>query len=103
MVEITLTVPRALEVISELARRYPNLAVRAGTVLDAHLEQRSIDAGARFLTCPGFVPEMVACATKADVVVSPGAFHTDILAPDSGPAWDQPPCGRKHFSRAAQL
>ena len=83
--------------ISELARRYPNLAVRAGTVLDAHLEQRSIDAGARFLTCPGFVPEMVACATKADVVVSPGAFHTDILAPDSGPGLGSTTLWQKTF------
>jgi 2-dehydro-3-deoxyphosphogluconate aldolase/(4S)-4-hydroxy-2-oxoglutarate aldolase len=34
VVEITLTVPGALEVINDLAKRYPDLAVGAGTVLD---------------------------------------------------------------------
>jgi len=34
VVEITLTVPGALDVVNELAKRYPNIAIGAGTVLD---------------------------------------------------------------------
>ena len=81
VVEITLTVPGALNVVRDLAKRYPDLAIGAGTVLDADLARQAIDAGARFLTCPGFVPVMVAYANKADVVVFPGALTpTEVIA-----------------------
>ena len=53
----------------------------AGTVLDEESAQRCIDAGARFLTSPGFVPEVVAYAKKVDVVVFPGAMTpTEVIA-----------------------
>jgi 2-dehydro-3-deoxyphosphogluconate aldolase/(4S)-4-hydroxy-2-oxoglutarate aldolase len=81
VVEITLTVPGALNVVTELAKRYPNVAVGAGTVLDEESACRAIDAGARFLTSPGFVPGVVAYANKADVVVLPGALTpTEVIA-----------------------
>jgi 2-dehydro-3-deoxyphosphogluconate aldolase/(4S)-4-hydroxy-2-oxoglutarate aldolase len=76
-----LTLPEAPEVIGELANRYPDLIVGAGTVLDEREAQRSIDAGARFITSPGFIPEVVACAKQADVVVFPGALTpSEIIA-----------------------
>src|ERR1035441_4192851 len=71
IVEITLTVPGALEVINDLAIRYPEMAVGAGTVLDQTTAQACIDAGARFITSPGFIPEVVAYANREDVVVFP--------------------------------
>jgi 2-dehydro-3-deoxyphosphogluconate aldolase/(4S)-4-hydroxy-2-oxoglutarate aldolase len=81
IVEITLTVPNALEVINELAKRFPDLAVGAGTVLDDEWARRCIDAGARFLTSPGFIPEVVAYARKTDVAALPGALTpTEIIA-----------------------
>jgi 2-dehydro-3-deoxyphosphogluconate aldolase/(4S)-4-hydroxy-2-oxoglutarate aldolase len=81
VVEITLTVPGALNVVRDLAKRYPDLAIGAGTVLDQDLARQAIDAGARFLTSPGFVPEVVAYANKADVVVFPGALTpTEVIA-----------------------
>ena len=81
IVEITLTVPGALEVINDLAGRYPEMVVGAGTVLDEKLARQAIDAGARFLTSPGFVPEVVAYATAAKVLVLPGALTpTEIIA-----------------------
>jgi 2-dehydro-3-deoxyphosphogluconate aldolase/(4S)-4-hydroxy-2-oxoglutarate aldolase len=81
VVEITLTVPGALEVINDLAIRYPDMAVGAGTVLDQDLAQAAIDAGARFITSPGFIPEVVAYAKKAEVVVFPGAMTpSEIIA-----------------------
>ena len=81
IIEITMTVPGALEVISDVAHRYPDMAVGAGTVLDEDLARRCIEAGARFLTSPGFVPEVVAYARKANVVVFPGALTpTEVIA-----------------------
>ena len=81
VVEITLTTPGALEVINDLAKQYPDLAIGAGTVLDEALARQAIDAGARFLTSPGFIPEVVAYARKANVVVFPGALTpTEVIA-----------------------
>jgi 2-dehydro-3-deoxyphosphogluconate aldolase / (4S)-4-hydroxy-2-oxoglutarate aldolase len=81
VLEITLTVPRALEVVTNLASRFPDLVVGAGTILDEKTAQQAIDAGARFITSPGFVPEVVACAKKADVVVFPGALTpSEVIA-----------------------
>lgn len=71
--EITLTVPNALGVIAHLAKAYPNLIVGAGTVLDADKAQQCLDAGATFLTSPGFVREVVEFAVQHEVVSLPGA------------------------------
>lgn len=74
VLEVPLTVPEASEVIADLAKRYPDLVVGAGTVLNSEAARRSMDAGARFITSPGFLPQVVACAKQADVVVFPGAL-----------------------------
>jgi 2-dehydro-3-deoxyphosphogluconate aldolase / (4S)-4-hydroxy-2-oxoglutarate aldolase len=81
VVEVTLTLPQAPEVIADLARRYPEMVVGAGTVLDEEAAQRCIAAGARFITSPGFIPEVVACARQANLVVFPGALTpSEIIA-----------------------
>jgi 2-dehydro-3-deoxyphosphogluconate aldolase / (4S)-4-hydroxy-2-oxoglutarate aldolase len=73
IVEIPLTLPEAPEVIGDLAKRYPDMVVGAGTVLDQGSAQRCIASGARFLTSPGYVSEVVESARRADVAVLPGA------------------------------
>lgn len=81
VVEIPITLNEAPQVIGELAKRYPDLVVGAGTVLDEESARRYVDAGARFLTSPGFVPEVVAHANMSDVVVFPGALTpTEVIA-----------------------
>ena len=81
IVEITMTVPGAVDVIARLARTYPGLIVGAGTVLDADTAQRCLDAGARFLTSPGLVPEVVEFALKKDTVIIPGALTpSEVIA-----------------------
>jgi 2-dehydro-3-deoxyphosphogluconate aldolase/(4S)-4-hydroxy-2-oxoglutarate aldolase len=81
IVEITMTTPGALEVIDYLSKRHADLAVGAGTVLDEETARRCIEAGARFITSPGFVPEVVGMAKRMDVVVLPGALTpTEIIA-----------------------
>jgi len=72
--EITMTVPGALEVISELAMNLPEMIVGAGTVLDVETAQRCVDAGATFLTSTGLVPEVVEFARMKGVLVIPGAL-----------------------------
>lgn len=72
--EITMTVPHAIEVISQLAKSLPEMMVGAGTVLDVETAQRCVDAGANFLTSTGFLAEVVEFARKKDVLVIPGAL-----------------------------
>jgi 2-dehydro-3-deoxyphosphogluconate aldolase/(4S)-4-hydroxy-2-oxoglutarate aldolase len=79
--EITMTVPGAVEVIAQLAGKYPDVVVGAGTVLDTETAKRCLDAGACFLSAPGFVPEVLQFALKNDVVVIPGALTpSEIIA-----------------------
>jgi 2-dehydro-3-deoxyphosphogluconate aldolase/(4S)-4-hydroxy-2-oxoglutarate aldolase len=81
IVEITLTIPGALEVISDLSKRYPDLVVGAGTVLDEESARRCVDAGARFLTSPGLVRKVVSYAKLTNVAVLPGALTpTEVIA-----------------------
>jgi 2-dehydro-3-deoxyphosphogluconate aldolase/(4S)-4-hydroxy-2-oxoglutarate aldolase len=81
LVEITLTVPGALEVIAELTGKYPDMIVGAGTVLDADAARRCVDAGARFLTSPGLVPDVIEFALQRDVVIIPGALTpSEVIA-----------------------
>lgn len=78
--EITMTVPNATEVISQLAQSLPDMVVGGGTVLDAETAGRCLDAGAKFLTSPGLVMEVVEFALKNDVVVFPGALTpTEVI------------------------
>ena len=78
--EITMTIPGAVDVIAQIAKSHPNLVVGAGTVLDAETAHRCLDAGAKFLTSPGFIPDVVAFALKHGVVVFPGALTpTEVI------------------------
>jgi 2-dehydro-3-deoxyphosphogluconate aldolase/(4S)-4-hydroxy-2-oxoglutarate aldolase len=81
IVEITLTVPGAVELIAHLANDNARTVVGAGTVLDAETARRCVDAGASFITSPGFELELVQFAKKADVAVLPGALTaSEVIA-----------------------
>jgi len=81
IVEITLTVPGAVDLIAHLAKHNANVVVGAGTVLDTETARRCVDAGASFITSPGFEVELVQFAEKADVAVLPGALTaTEVIA-----------------------
>ena len=72
--EITMTVPGAIELISELTRDRPELIVGAGTVVDTETARRCLDAGAMFLSSPGLGLQVVEFAVKQNVVVLAGAL-----------------------------
>src|ERR1700692_1590294 len=74
IVEVTMTVPGATEVISELARNNPELVVGAGTVLDLETARRCLDAGAKFLTSPGLDLKVIEFAVKENILVVAGAI-----------------------------
>src|ERR1700733_15092358 len=59
IVEVTMTVPGAIDLISELVRTQPNLIVGAGTVFDAETARHCLDVGVKFLTSTGLDLEIV--------------------------------------------
>jgi 2-dehydro-3-deoxyphosphogluconate aldolase / (4S)-4-hydroxy-2-oxoglutarate aldolase len=87
VLEIPLTLPEAPRVIEGLVKRFPDLAAGGGTVLDLHSAHRLVDAGARFITSPGYIPEVVEFCNRADIVVFPGALTpSEVIAAWKGGA-----------------
>ena len=81
ILEITMTVPGAINVIAELTSRLGDDAlIGAGTVLDADSARACVDAGARFIVSPSLdLPTIEACR-KLGVPVFPGALTpTEIV------------------------
>ncbi len=80
IVELTMTVPGAIDVISHLVRSAPQLIVGAGTVWDTETARRCLDAGARFLTSTGLDLQTVEFAHQQNVVIFPGALTpTEVM------------------------
>lgn len=80
IVEISLAVPGAVDLIAHLTRSQPKIVVGAGTVLDAATARKCVDAGASFLTSPSFHPAVVEFAHSANLAVLPGAMTpTEIV------------------------
>lgn len=81
ILEITLTVPGAVQIIADLARRLGDEAlIGAGTVLDADSARACIDAGARFIVSPALdIPTIETCR-RLVVPAFPGALTpTEIV------------------------
>ena len=83
--EVTMTVPRAVPLIEQLAAWLPtDFAVGAGTVLDPETARQVILAGARFVVGPVLRTAVIDLCHRYDVAVMPGCFSpTEILT-----AWE---------------
>jgi 2-dehydro-3-deoxyphosphogluconate aldolase / (4S)-4-hydroxy-2-oxoglutarate aldolase len=80
IVEITMTVPNAIDVISGMVKHSPNVIVGAGTVLDLETARRCLDAGVGFLTSPGLNLKVVEFAVKENILVIAGAMTpTEVI------------------------
>jgi 2-dehydro-3-deoxyphosphogluconate aldolase / (4S)-4-hydroxy-2-oxoglutarate aldolase len=81
LLEISMNVPGAIDVVSHVVKHVPNTIVGAGSITDMTVAQRCLAAGARFLTSDALIFPVVEFAVKENVVVLPGAFTpTEILA-----------------------
>jgi len=85
IVEITMTVPGALDVIRELVEKCgSDVLIGAGTVLNAQAAQNCLDAGAEFLVSPGFNQATADLAVRERKLFIAGALTpTEIMA-----AWE---------------
>jgi 2-dehydro-3-deoxyphosphogluconate aldolase/(4S)-4-hydroxy-2-oxoglutarate aldolase len=75
ILEITLTVPGAINIIADLTRRLGDQAlIGAGTVLDADSARACVDAGARFVVSPSLDIATIETCNALEVPVFPGAL-----------------------------
>ena len=81
VLEITMTVPGAVELIQEVAARATEAVVGAGTVLDPETAVRCIDAGAQFILSPALNLATIATCRDRGVAIIPGALTpTEVVA-----------------------
>src|SRR5437773_4906979 len=85
VVEITMTVPDALDVVRAVRRALGDrLLLGAGTILDPETARAALLAGAEFLVAPTVNLDVIRLCQRYDRLVMPGAFTpTEILA-----AWE---------------
>ena len=81
LIEITMSVPGAIDVIKELAQKYGDeVIVGAGTVLDTETGRAALLAGAQFIVTPTLDLNLIQLAHRYSAVIIPGALTpTEIL------------------------
>ena len=82
IVEVTMTVPGAIELIAQLAKSVGReVLIGAGTVLDAKTAERCLDAGAEFVVSPGFDLETVRFVKQRGALMMAGALTpTEVIS-----------------------
>ena len=82
VIEVTMTVPRAIELIGRLSGSVGDgVLLGAGTVLDADTARQAVDAGARFVVSPVFRRDVIAAIHERGVPAMPGCFTpTEIFS-----------------------
>lgn len=81
IVELTMTVPKATDLIAQLVKKHPKMVVGAGTVLDLETARACLAAGAKFITSPGLDLEIVEFTVKAGVIAMPGVLTpSEVIA-----------------------
>lgn len=85
VLEVTFTVPRALEIIADVRKSLGDkVLLGAGTVLDPETARAAFLAGAEFLVAPTVNLDVIRLGNRYDKLVMPGAFTpTEILT-----AWE---------------
>ena len=81
IVEITMTVPGAVDVIRELRKTADSsILIGAGTVLNSEMARRCVDAGAEFLVSPGLDIPTLEFAAREDKLMLAGALTpTEVI------------------------
>jgi len=75
VLEVTMTVPGAIDVIAKLAATFgTEVVIGAGTVLDPDTANKCVQAGAQFIVSPALNEETIAFCRANDVAVFPGAL-----------------------------
>ncbi len=79
--EVTFRTASAPEVISRMAKAYPEMLVGAGTVLSVEQAEQAVRSGASFIVSPGLNPKVVRWCIENNIPVIPGiATPTELEA-----------------------
>ncbi|MGB8259657.1 MAG: bifunctional 4-hydroxy-2-oxoglutarate aldolase/2-dehydro-3-deoxy-phosphogluconate aldolase [Terracidiphilus sp.] len=81
VVEVTMTVPGAVDLLKELKAEFgAKLLLGSGTVTTARQAEATIEAGAEFVVSPSLHPEVIAATKAAGKLSIPGALTpTEIV------------------------
>lgn len=82
ILEVTMTVPGAVDIIKELTEKYKNdkdVIIGAGTVLDPETARACILAGAEYIVSPSFNPDTVKLCNRYRIPVMPGIMTVKEL------------------------
>lgn len=74
VIEITFRTAAAAEAISQIAAKFPEMLVGAGTVLNPIQARQAMDAGARFGLAPGLNPGTVTIFQQSNILFIPGVM-----------------------------
>src|SRR6201985_176898 len=74
VLEITMTVPGAIEVMRRLAQERPDILIGAGTVLDPETARMCILEGAQFVVSPALNIKTIEMCHRYSIAVLPGAL-----------------------------
>ena len=85
VLEVTFTVPRALEIIAAVRQKLGNkVLLGAGTVLDPETARAALLAGAEYIVSPVVNTDVIKLCSRYDKMAMPGAFTpTEVLT-----AWE---------------
>jgi 2-dehydro-3-deoxyphosphogluconate aldolase/(4S)-4-hydroxy-2-oxoglutarate aldolase len=85
VIEVTFTVPRALDIIAAVRKDLGSkILLGAGTVLDTETARAALLAGAEYIVSPTLNPEIIRLCNRYDKLAMPGVFTpTEVLA-----AWE---------------
>ena len=78
--EVTFRTEAAEESIRQMAEKYPEMLVGAGTVLTIEQVDRAVNAGAKFIVSPGFDPEIVDYCLSREIPIFPGCVTPSEVA-----------------------
>jgi 2-dehydro-3-deoxyphosphogluconate aldolase / (4S)-4-hydroxy-2-oxoglutarate aldolase len=80
VLEVTMTVPGAIEVMRRLAQERPDILIGAGTVLDPETARMCILEGAKFVVSPSLNLGTIEMCHRYSIAVLPGALTpTEIV------------------------
>ena len=84
VLEVTMTVPGAMQVIRHIVEQRPDILIGAGTVLDPETARACILEGAQFVVSPALNLKTIEMCHRYSIAVLPGALTpTEVLT-----AWE---------------
>ncbi len=78
--EVTFRAAGADKAIKAIAEALPDMLVGAGTVINTHQAELAINAGAKYIVSPGFVPEVVKYCIDRGCPVIPGCTNASEVS-----------------------